>query len=701
MNDSCDPRDEHQRLASLYALEQLDRPPEERFDRLVRLARRLFDVDTASITLVDEKRQYFRAIDGLDLQEGPREGSFCTICTRDRTTLVVEDAREDPRFADSAYVTGPPHIRFYAGVPLKAPDDSAVATLCIFGPEPRPFGAADVQALEDLAAVAAGELNASWWGNQALQQEQRVVESRIGQQQAEETGRAKIQFLAHMSHEIRTPLNGVLGMLQLLQSEPLSEEQLARVRIARNSGEHLLRLIDDALDLSRMEIDQIRLQPEVCDLRQLGEDVLELIRSTMPEQGGPAIHFEMADDLPSHLMLDILRIKQILINLLGNAAKFTADGTVALRFSRREADTAGDVSLLVIEIEDTGRGMTPDQLARIFKPFVQVGHADRDGVGGSGLGLAITRGLVTTMGGKIQVRSQPGEGTLFTVSLPLQVTAETQSAGEADPARAATHPGALHVLLVDDDPISARIATAFLERDGHSVLHVANGRKALEELRQGTFNLVLMDIGLPDVDGMQVTVLAREARPDGPPIIALTAYAREEDRKAFLAAGMAAHLQKPIRADALRRTISQVMASAGEGTHHDLEWDVHGLCERLQQDERLLRDLLNGFLDDLPSLLQAMNDALHAGDRMGLVRLAHRLRGQFGNLCAEHCEELARKLEYEALGASMSTIEANLDVLRQSIDQVLPRFQAVVSSPPGAAICSGRGSGSLAVRRRN
>ena len=685
--DSPSPRGEYRRLAALYALDQLDRPPEERFDRLTRLARRLFLVDTAAITLVDAERQYFRAITGLDLRQGPREGSFCNVCTRRRKPLVVEDASQDPEFAESEYVTKPPYVRFYAGVPLAAPDGSLIATLCIFSPEPREFSDDDLEALKDLAALAAAELNVSWWSHHASQQEERAFESQIDRRRAEQTTHAKTQFLAHMSHEIRTPLNGVLGMLQLLESGELTDEQALQIRIARSSGEHLLRLIDDALDLSRMEIGEIRLQPEACDLARLGKDVVNLVQSAATGARSPDFRLEIDGALPSHAMLDLLRVKQVLINLLNNAAKFTAHGFVALRLGLQSGSEEGGPRL-VFEVEDTGRGMAPDQLARVFKPFVQIEAEGEAVVPGSGLGLAITRRLVATMGGKIQVRSQPGEGTVFTVSLPL-LPATPQDVASSDPLVTDARTGPLRVLLVDDDNISAKVATAFLEREGHQVQRAVSGREALERLREGGFDLTLMDIGLPDIDGMQVTIMAREQIPDVPPIIALTAFARQEDRKAFLAAGMAAHLQKPVHADSLMRTIAQVLSRVAVAGKDIVTWDVRLLCERLQQDERLLRDLLAGFMEDLPGLLSAMDDAIHAGDRMGLVRLAHRLRGQFGNLCVETCEDQARELEYEALGAAIGTIEISLRRLRQSIDAVLPEFQAVLSAPEGTPICGG------------
>ncbi len=689
MSDSMIPPEEHCRLAALYALNQLDRPEEERFDRITRLARRLFGVQIAAVSLLDSERVFFRSIDGMDAREVSRDGAFCSVTIRQDQPLVVEDADADSRFAQSPIVTGEPRIRFYAGVPLSAPDGSRVATLCIFDPEPRGFTADDVQSLKDLAAVASAELNASWWGEQASHQEARALESQSERRRAEDATRAKTQFLAHMSHEIRTPLNGVLGMLQLLQVNDLGADQRTQVDIALRSGEHLLHLIDDVLDLSRIEAGQVRLQPETHDIHRLGEEVLELIGSEYRSATDVPLSLQIAPGVPQHASVDGLRLKQVLINLLANAQKFTKSGFVELRMDAvDEAEEGRD--WLVFEVEDTGTGMGPDQLPRIFKPFVQSSSGGSGRIiPGSGLGLAITRRLVTTMGGKIQVRSQPDEGTVFTVSIPL-VRARPQEATMQTTTNEARETGPLQILVVDDDGVSGMVATAFLERDGHQVARAETGKEALERLRQERFDLVFMDIGLPDIDGMEVAITAREQIPDLPPIIALTAYAMEEDRKAFLAAGMAAHVEKPVRVEVLQRTMTEVLATrqetaaASSAVH---AWNIPNLCERLQQDDGLIRNLLTSFVADLPGMLQGMDQALESGDRMALIRLAHRLRGQFGNLCVAACENQARELEYHALGATLPALEERLELLRRAIDQVMPEFDAVLSDSSQLPIC--------------
>ncbi|TAL85068.1 MAG: hybrid sensor histidine kinase/response regulator [Rhodanobacter sp.] len=385
---------------------------------------------------------------------------------------------------------------------------------------------------------------ASWRRRMAQRHRLQLAEQQ--RQLAEAASAAKTQFLATLSHEIRTPMTGVMGMAELLLSTPLSPLQHDYTRAMQRSGGMLLKLLNDALDLARIEAGRLELEPAPFDPAQLVSEVAELEQGLARAKGLDFL-LELDDALPSRVVGDALRIKQVLLNLANNALKFTDRGRVILRVRRRRHGQG-----LLFSVSDTGPGIPEASQERLFRRFEQEQGPQRSA--GSGLGLAICRELVDMMGGSIELESRPGHGTTFRVRLPLS---EPPTASMAL-ALAKNQP--YRLLLVEDDTIVAAVIRGLLERQGHAVCHVVNGLAALAELAHGHFDALLLDLDLPGVDGFQIARLIRQREHAGQrlPIIAVTARSAGEDEA--YAAGMDSFLRKPLSGEQLAGALACVVA---------------------------------------------------------------------------------------------------------------------------------------------
>lgn len=386
---------EVERVAAVRALRLLDTPVEDRFDRITEVARQLFDVPIALITLVDLDRQWTKACAGYVMPEIPRDESFCSVAVAAGEMLVVADAAADPRFANFPTVRGEPHIRFYAGQPVAAPSGHLVGTLCVLDRVPRRLSDRQRGLLSDLAA----------W----VELEYAVLHANQWEQQAE---RARRDFVSVVSHELRTPLTSIRGSLELIGSGRFGDlpAQVDRlVRIAARSTDRLVRLADDVVDIHQMQRGQLNLRldgvtlPEIVELAALAvEDVAA--RAAVP--------VEVLCSQQIHLQGDADRLVQVVTNLLVNAIQVSPRGQPV------SVICGGEGSHAEIAVRDHGPGIPQGQLDEIFEPFVQFDSPDLPRTGGAGLGLAIARGIVEAHGGRIHARPAPNEGSIFEVSLP-------------------------------------------------------------------------------------------------------------------------------------------------------------------------------------------------------------------------------------------------------------------------------------------
>jgi signal transduction histidine kinase/ABC-type amino acid transport substrate-binding protein/CheY-like chemotaxis protein len=395
--------------------------------------------------------------------------------------------------------------------------------------------------------------------DERIRAEKELVQAKV---EAEAASLAKSRFLATMSHELRTPMNGVLGFAQLLEGTAMDEQQRYYLTMLEHTGENLLEIINDILDISKIEAGKIELERAPFDIWKLIEDTVATQRP-QAESKGLALSHEIAASVPRHVLGDSARLQQVLRNLVSNAVKFTRAGSVRVEVSDNlEAGATGGTAFVLFSVTDTGVGISAEVQQRLFRPFVQADSSTTREYGGTGLGLAIAKQLVQLMGGTIGVQSEPGQGAHFWFTVPLPVLSRGPGKSDA-PAPEKLPPLAGRILLVEDNLLNQQVADELLRSFGLDVVVVANGADAVAACAGGGFDAVIMDCLMPEMDGFEATrrIRAQEAAGSEPgrhvPIIAMTANALAGDRERCMAAGMDDYLPKPFRRQALHALLGR------------------------------------------------------------------------------------------------------------------------------------------------
>ncbi len=494
-----------------------------------------------------------------------------------------------------------------------------------------------------------------------------------------------------MSHEIRTPMNAVIGMTSILASSPLTPEQHEYLGTIRSSGESLLALLNDILDFSKIEAGKLAIEASPFALRQCVAEAADLI-ATQAAHKGLKIACVIDPAVPALIESDATRLRQILVNLLDNAVKFTSSGEVLVMVEAIGACSPppGEPLELRFAVRDTGIGIAADGMDRLFRPFSQADSSTSRLYGGTGLGLAICHRLAQGLGGRIWVESEPDKGSTFWFTIRCRVCdAPLPQAPREEAADRIAGSGLppLRILIAEDNVINQKVALLLLRRLGYAADVAADGEETLAALRRQRYDLILMDIQMPGMDGLETARRIRDEWPaeERPRIIAVTANALQEDRETCLSAGMDGYLSKPVLLEDLRQALCRrvetavaapAAAAANGGAAFDPEYIDHLWQLQARTGQELVSPIIDYFLAEAPRRLAELRQALAARDNLNFAFVAHTFRASAAQLGAHRLAKICADLEMRGRRAEWPGLEETVGHLQSEIEHIVPLLRA-------------------------
>lgn len=522
------------------------------------------------------------------------------------------------------------------------------------------------------------------------------VELITAKQQAEESVRAKEYFLANIGHELRTPLNGVLGMARLLQKTELSTTQRSYIDVLSTTAGNLLVIINDILDIAKIESGTLTFERVIFDPLRVADTAVQIQIYKAEEKDLMLRHLSEGAPMPA-LIGDPYRLNQILLNLLSNAVKFTLHGEIIL--SHRIKKEEGDLLWVEFSVKDTGIGIPAEKQNSIFESFTQLNPELANITGGTGLGLAISKNLVERQGGYIGVESTPGEGSTFTFTIPYQKAAIEEQEQDDRSVFAVSQLGPLRVLLAEDNRVNQFIVEAMLQDWGLMVDVASNGREAVELFNKRQYDLILMDIQMPEVDGVEATYLIRSSedkKKSKTPIIALTANTTKQVQRQFMSAGMNDFLVKPFKEESLYKKIINLFAGKSNFTMPikkrfpvrkrpvpvgESLYDLALLRRDARDNISFLKRMLNIFIETIPPIIERMYEHFEKGEMDAIATLAHKIKPTIDGAGIVSLKETIRSIEnYRDKKRSPEQLKSDIVRINQVIDAVIAGFKKEIDN---------------------
>ncbi|WP_343694658.1 ATP-binding protein [Flavobacterium sp.] len=649
------PYTESQRLEVLKRYNTiLETLPDHAFEDATALVSYICEVPIAYIAFVDENRQWFRSEIGLGFSAVPREITFSRYTIQDSKLVEIPDTLLSERFKEDPDVTGGLKIRFYAGVPLTTPEGVPVGVLCAADHKPRQLNENQRRALLIVARhiITTLELGTN---NSELERQKKIAESAV---------MTKENFLANMSHEIRTPLNAIIGFTELLAGTKLDEQQHTYVQDVQTAGENLLLIVNDILDLSKIESGGLTLEKKPFDLKKALRHVYDLLKVKVQEN----VEFNLYLDaeLPEMISGDQGRLNQILVNLAGNALKFTSEGEVTI--SVKNTAETDDAYLIRFSVKDTGIGISKQHLTTIFERFTQAEESTTRKFGGTGLGLRIVKQLVELHDSNIQVKSREGMGSEFHFTVTYKKTFEEKEEPKILPVNDL---GRLKILLCEDNRLNQKLAQNVIEGFGFELDTAENGDQGIELLSKNQYDLVLMDLQMPIRDGYQTTHYIRNNMGDTIPIIAMTAHSLAGEQDLCLNAGMDGYVPKPFKQHELLEAIKIALKKERRPAKTP-KADLSDIEETDRIKPGWKKEVTSQFIKRAPAEIQELQNAVKNSDFRSVLHTAEQLQVWLHLFLLDGLskelsviEEQARKKKFTAETAD------NLDILKCSIQEII------------------------------
>lgn len=671
LRPAANEKHEHERIETLEAYSVLNAESDADFDDIVRVAAAIGQAPMAFINFIDREQLWNKAAFGRErLTPGPRDDYFCNRTIAGPGIWEVEDASRDPSVQNHSSVVNAPYVRWYVGVPLLSPFGYALGTLCLVDFQARRLTENQKAALEACSRQVVMILEQRRQNQGLLKAQGEVLKAKNS---ALDLLRTKRDFIAQVSHEIRTPLNVVLGIATLMLDSELNGKQREYMINTRRSAQHILRLLNNVLDQSKLDAGKFTIEQKPFSLEETLDDLVGPLALLAKQKNLNLQFVNRCEDLPL-LEGDALRLSQVLVNIIHNAIKFTDKGWIKINVARVEEKQGR--ALLQFEVSDSGRGLTADDCQRIFQAYQQVNASHA--IDGSGLGLSIAKKLVESMNGQIGVTSNLGMGSTFWVMIPFVCLAKRIPRPIDRDGDKASFDG--NVLLVEDDFVNAEITAQCLRSFGLTVHAAPHAADALQAVARQSFDLVLLDYHLPDSDGASLGQALRERLPAGTPIIALTGQERSAS------CSMDDYIQKPFERAALKAAIQSWVET--DISSDEAEASQEALDKiRLHSPEDFVPKLIRGFLLRNPAEIRKMQDAYRNEDWKALGFFAHAMKSSLASFgifsLADVCRKMERQMEEE--GDDHTDAWDDIQALKKGLFPWYRHLNGIVASEQKAA----------------